>query len=138
MTLPDFKIGLPVQSASDPASVAESGRASWTTLFDGRSTVPTSHIVTAAHSGLLLQAFGLESNEALNVQMVVGTHEGDKFENIMIRAQPLALSWDNNVLFIPFPGRFRLSYSGDRLGSIYAYASPAPYGTLQAVRPDLV
>lgn len=127
MTAPAISTGLPLAASGDPSSVTDSDRAPWTRLFGVQSDNLNSHVVSAASHGLIFQAFGLVAEDALTIQMVVGPNEGDLFQDLVLNGVTATLTSDRTMVFIPFPGRYRLRYNDNgNLGDFYAFATPIP------------
>lgn len=122
-----LRTGVQVQAGVYPSGEAD--RISWTRLFHEGSTTPLSHNVSADQFGLLLQAFGLQGTDKLCLEMVVGCKDGTYFEPVKPcdGCAPICLSACRNMLFIPMPGRFRLRYTGSRLGLFQAFVTPVPF-----------
>ncbi|MFZ1491127.1 MAG: hypothetical protein WAS51_14410 [Ilumatobacteraceae bacterium] len=125
-----LQIGTPIGGSISPASDAD--RDSWTRLFHEQSTSPISHNFEASNNGILLMGFGLKDDDRVCVEMVVGCKDGSYFEPIRI-ARDSACGCDgyclhecNNILFVPYPIRMRLRYTGDRIGLFQVFASEVP------------
>lgn len=116
---------------------AESDRLPFTQLFGLSSNGLYSHNVHVDAHGSIFHAFGLTGDDTLTVQMVVGCKDGDLFEDLCIGGRRLQLGTApcNNLLVIPFPGRFRLAYAGANLGGFHAFHYPVPYAAFPALGP---
>lgn len=125
MTLPSITTGIPISASTGPGEVAEADRAPWANLFNASSTSPTSHTLVVNTAGIVFQAFGLVDPDKLVVQMVAGPNEGDLFQDLWVGAE-VSMYDERNMLFLPMPGRYRLRYSGSRLGQFSAFALPVP------------
>lgn len=107
--------------------VPRAGHIPWNTLFDEHSTATASNVVLAHAHGQLFQAFGLAAGDIIRLQMVSGTYQNEVVQDVIIGGLPAQLTADNNILFVPFPGRFRLQYTGGNLGAFHAYSMPVPF-----------
>lgn len=110
-----------------PRPERRAGHTPWTTLFDERSMATASNVVMAQGHGLLFQAFGLQGADNIRLQMVSGTPQHEVVQDVLIGGLQAQLTAENNILFVPFPGRFRLQYTGAHLGDFYACSTPVPY-----------
>lgn len=119
------RTGIPIGGGISPAS--EPDRESWTRLFHEGSDSPYSHNLDTSTHGVLLMGFGLQGDDRLCIEMVVGCKDGTYFEEIKLcNCESLCLTPCNNVLFMPLPVRCRLRYTGGRLGLFNVFASPVP------------
>lgn len=118
---------------------ADSDRTSETRLFGPDAVMSISHNFHVNTHAVVLHAFGLSGTDKLTVQMVVGCKEGDLFEDVCIGGRKLELSAApcNNILIVPIPGRYRLIYSGDNLGSFHAFYYVASLDAALASAPLL-
>ena len=125
-----IRYGEPVSAAREQ----EKGLARPYMLFGPDSTDTLSHVIEAVDHGFLIQAFQLQGDAVLTVQMVAGTGAADYAEDIIIDGQRIRVTPDNNVVFLPWPFRFRLQYSGSQmLGSFTVYAVPVHATFFEAV-----
>ena len=82
-------------------------------FFDGQSDPQDdcSHVITVDDPMQVL-AYDLPDGDSVVLQQVSGSNDGDFFADVVVNGQTLQLDADNNRLFIPFMGRFRLRYIG--------------------------
>lgn len=118
---------------------ADSDRTPGTRLFGPGSTSTVSHNLHVDLTGVVIHAIGLAAGDEVTVQMVVGCKEGDLYEDLCIAGKKLKLSGSpcNNMLLIPVPGRYRLIYSGDNLGSFHVFAYQVSLDAMTAAMPIL-
>lgn len=129
-TLPVLRIGTPISAGS--SQVAD--RFNWTRVFSEDSTTKFSHVLTIEDGGLALSGFNLQGGDQICLEMVVGCHEGTYFETLKYcGGKKICLTASQNYAFLPFPGRYRLVYTGSRLGLFNVFAQPVPFDHFEAM-----
>ena len=134
-----LNVGVPISGA--PSLASDVDRDSWTRLFHEQSVSPLSHNLDASAHGVLLMGFGLMAGDSVCVEMVVGCKDGTYFEEIKVSdecgscsCRSLCLTSCNNILFVPYPIRVRLRYTGSRLGLFNVFAAEVPAAWLPVLR----
>jgi len=107
--------------------IPRAGHIPWNVLFDERSTQTASAVVIAHGHGLLFQAYGLQDGDSIRLQMVSGTYHDEVVQDVIVGSLRAQLTADSNVMFVPFPGRFKLQYAGANLTRFHAYSMPVPF-----------
>jgi len=144
------RTGFPVTAGTD-----QEGQ-SFGPLFDHRSDRPESDVFESVDFGILLQGFNLPEfvpehmetvvapdggtttvtvppTEYIEVEMVAGAGPPVHYQPIILNGRRLWLTSRNNVLFLPWPFRYRLVYHGSALGSFTVYQVPTPFEYMNAV-----
>lgn len=125
-----IRYGEPISAAREQ----ERGQARPYMLFGPDSTDNLSHVIEAVDHGFLIQAFGLQGDAALTVRMSAGQGMSDYEEDIQLFGNRVRVTETNNVVFLPWPFRYRLQYTGSQpLGSFIVYAVPVHTTFLEPV-----
>lgn len=117
----------PCHTSQQYTNLPRAGHIPWNVLFDERSTQTASAIVIAHGHGLLFQAYGLQAGDSIRLQMVSGSYHDEVVQDVIVGRLRAQLTVDSNVMFVPFPGRFKLQYTGSNLTKFHAYSVPVPY-----------
>ena len=124
-----IRTGFPISAAR------ESEKAHWRLVFGPQSLEPVSHVIEAVDSAFLLLGFNLDAADVFEVDMVAGATNTEYSGPIIIDGQKVTLSGGNNLVFLPWPLRYRLrKVAGPTpLGQFMVYAQPVPfeYGWIQ-------
>lgn len=129
--VPTFGIrtGFPVNAAT------EQEKGQFRLLFGPDSTSDVSHVIEAVEYGFLIQAFNLQADDVLVVEMVAGLDAGGYQERMKINGQEVRITADNNVVFLPWPFRYQVRkiQGSSPVGSFTVYAVPVPFEYMGAV-----
>jgi hypothetical protein len=93
-----------------PAHAEEHQNGSY--LFKLGDTDPISHVFEVADVPVVIKAFGLQTDDTLIVDMVIGTGSGDQFEAVRLHCGcAMRMNDCLNVLVLGISGRYRLRYT---------------------------
>jgi len=117
------RTGFPISAAT------EQEKKHYRLLFGPDSIDPVSHVIEAVDHGFLLQAFNLGQSDVLEVEMVAGADSASYAQPVMINGQPVRVTADNNLVFLPWPLRYQLRkvQGSTPLGGFMVYAVPVPF-----------